>query len=146
MKLENYIKLISNKIDTKYLNCSTYISTENIIPNFGGVCNASNIPYGKCNSFLKGDTLLSNIRPYFRKVWFATFDGGCSADVLVIRPSKDINPKYLYYFLANDNFINYYNASCKGTKMPRGNKEALLDWNIKLPHLSIQQHIVNTLR
>jgi len=144
MKLGKNVKLINDKIDTAFLNRQTYISTENMISNYGGIKSAANVPHGKCTRFSAGDILLSNIRPYFKKIWYARFDGGCSPDILVIRANKSLNPKYLYYFLANDKFITYYNASCKGTKMPRGNKDALLEYEIDLPTLQVQQHIVNT--
>ena len=146
MKLGNVIKLINEKIETRTLFDYEYISTENMKPNFGGVFAASNIPSGKCTRFLKNDVLISNIRPYFKKVWSARFNGGCSNDVLVLRNQNSILPKYLYYVVANDKFVAYYNSSCKGTKMPRGNKDALLEWEFELPPMSVQQHIVNIVR
>ena len=145
-KINNVCKIISEKINSDLLNSDNYISTENMLPNFGGICSASSLPKGNVTSFKVNDILLSNIRPYFKKIWFSKFDGGCSNDVLVLRANNNIvMNKYLYYSLTNDNFINYYVASCKGTKMPRGNKDALLDWQINVPDLCEQQHIVNTI-
>ena len=72
---------------------------------------------------LKYDTLVSNIRPYFKKIWFAESDGGCSNDVLVLRAKEGIDAKFLYYVLADDAFFDYSNATSKGTKMPRGDKK-----------------------
>ena len=145
MKLGNVIELVNEKIETSVLNCFEYISTENMKPNFGGISIASNIPSGKCTKFIKNDVLISNIRPYFKKIWSAKFEGGCSNDVLVLRNKDLIDPKFLYYTVANDKFVAYYNSSCKGTKMPRGNKDALLEWEFELPNITIQQHIVNTI-
>ena len=146
-KINNVCKIISEKINSDLLNSDNYISTENMLPNFGGICSASSLPKGNVTSFKVNDILLSNIRPYFKKIWFSKFDGGCSNDVLVLRANNNIvMNKYLYYSLTNDNFINYYVASCKGTKMPRGNKDALLDWQINVPDLCEQQHIVNIVR
>ena len=143
-KIKDIAFIINEKIISTSLSNENYISTENILPYYKGVLPASSIPNGKVTGFKPGDTLLSNIRPYFRKLWFANFTGGCSNDVFVIRAvSKKILNKYLYYALCNDRFINYYVASCKGTKMPRGNKDALLDWEIDIPGMQIQQHIVN---
>lgn len=146
MKLGNAIELVNEKIETRILNRFEYISTENMQPNFGGVSIATNIPSGKCTRFIKNDVLISNIRPYFKKIWNARFSGGCSNDVLVLRNNNLIDPKYLYYAVANDKFVAYYNSSCKGTKMPRGNKDALLEWEFELPIMQIQQHIVNNRR
>ena len=146
MKLGNVIELINEKIETKLLHDYEYISTENMKPNYSGVSIASTIPSGKCTRFVKNDVLISNIRPYFKKIWSARFSGGCSNDVIVLRNRDLIHPKYLYYVVANDKFVSYYNSSCKGTKMPRGNKDALLEWEFELPSFTLQQHIVNTLR
>jgi len=145
MKLKNVANLINIKIETCTLNKSEYISTENMKQNFGGVSLVSHIPHGKCTSFLKNDVLISNIAPYFKKIWCAKFNGGCSNDVLVLRNNKNINPKFLFYLICNDKFINYYGSSCKGTTIPRGNKDALLEWEFNLPPLEFQQHIVNTI-
>ena len=144
-KISNVCKIVSEKISINEINKDNYISTENMLPNYGGVQKASSLPKYNVNSYKLGDILLSNIRPYFKKIWFASKDGGCSNDVLVIRSNNDILDKYLYYSLTNDRFINYYVASCKGTKMPRGNKNALLDWIINVPSLKYQHHIVNTI-
>ena len=136
--------LINEKIDNANLNVTNYISTENIIQNFGGITNATSVPYSKVTKFNVEDILISNIRPYFKKIWFANISGGCSNDVIVLR-SIDVIPKYLFYVLNTEQFINYYVSSCTGTKMPRGSKEALLEWQIDVPPLPLQQHIVNTI-
>lgn len=142
-KISEISTLINKKISSLKLNNKNYISTENMISNFGGITIASSLPYGNVTEFHQGDILLSNIRPYFKKIWFSKFDGGCSNDVLVIRTNKSVINKYLYYALNNNSFIDYYVASCKGTKMPRGNKDVLLDWIINVPNIAEQQHIVN---
>src|SRR5690625_801848 len=78
----------------------TYISTENMLPDFGGVTLASSLPVGgTVTRFRAGDTLFSNIRTYFRKVWKTEFDGQCSNDVLVLRPKSKAGllPSYLHH-------------------------------------------------
>ena len=144
-KISEISNLVSKKISSSLLNTNIYISTENLLPNFGGITTAASIPDGNVTAFQENDILLSNIRPYFKKIWFSKFEGGCSNDVLVIRANHDVLNKYLFYALNNEDFINYYVASCKGTKMPRGNKDALLDWRIDVPSISEQQHIVDTI-
>ena len=144
MKISCFASIVSEKINGSSLSSRNYISTENMIPNCGGIVDSSSIPDGKVTRFLTNDILLSNIRPYFKKVWFASFDGGCSNDVICIRTSANrCLPKYLYYALCTDHFIDTFSASSKGTKMPRGDKNALLDYSI--PDISIerQQHIVD---
>src|SRR5699024_4847332 len=92
-------------------------------------------------SYQKGDTLISNIRPYFKKIWFSNTDGGSSGDILVFRANKKINEIYLYYFLSQNEIFNYMVQTSKGTKMPRGDKEALMQYPIKLPVLEYQKKV-----
>ena len=85
MKISNVANIVNTKIDASILTTHTYISTECMLPNCGGIENCSSIPNGKVTSFDKNDILLSNIRPYFKKLWFSTRSGGCSNDVICLR-------------------------------------------------------------
>ena len=146
MKICNIGKIITAKIDGATLTHDNYISTENMISNCGGVVVAASVPSTKVTCFAKCDVLLSNIRPYFKKVWFARFNGGCSNDVICIRANeKDCLAQYLYYALSTDSFIDSFSASSKGTKMPRGDKNALLSYEIPDRTIDEQQHIVDIL-
>ena len=146
MKICNIGKIITAKIDGTNLTRDNYISTENMLSNCGGVVASSSVPSTKVTRFSKHDVLLSNIRPYFKKVWFARFDGGCSNDVICIRANeKDCLSQYLYYAISTDSFIDSFSASSKGTKMPRGDKNALLSYEIPDRTIDEQQHIVDIL-
>ena len=95
----------------------------------------------------KDDILIGNIRPYLRKIWFANNDGGTNGDVLDIRV-KDIDviyPKYLYYILSSENFFEYDNSNSKGAKMPRGDKEAVMNFRFNLPKKEVQIRIIEFL-
>lgn len=144
--LENISDYITEKIELKKLNNKTYISTENMLPNKAGVINATTLPNTKCTSaFKKGDILVSNIRPYFKKIWQATFVGGCSNDVLVFRAKNGINNKFLYYILSDDKFFEYSMSTAKGTKMPRGDKNSLMKYEIPDFDFETQQKIAKVL-
>lgn len=133
--LSQICEIVSDKLPVNELInanlTSTYISTENMLPNKGGVVAPSSVPTtGKVTAYKTGDVLVSNIRPYFKKIWFASNDGGCSNDVLVFRAKKDVSPEYLHYVLADDSFFDYAMKTSKGTKMPRGDKKALMEYKI----------------
>ena len=146
MKIIDIANINTEKIESSLLTRNTYISTENMLSNCGGVEVASSIPTGKVTSFCSDDTLISNIRPYFKKVWYARFNGGCSNDVICVRTkSETCLPAYLYYALCTDKFIDTFSASSKGTKMPRGDKNALLSYEIPDRTIAEQQHIVDIL-
>ena len=124
---------------------SAYITTDNMLKDCAGVCEAENLP-PKVTSlvkFRKGDVLLSNIRPYLKKVWLADRDGGASSDVIVFRAcSKEIHPRYIWQALARDEFFNYSMLNVSGTKMPRGKREWIKQFEIPIPPLSEQKRIV----
>lgn len=142
-------KQVTSKIQVSNLDLETYISTDNMLPNLGGIEKASGMPsIDKAKEFKCGDILFSNIRTYFKKVWYANFDGGCSNDVLVFRGNNRVDSRFLYYVLADNNFIDYTVKTSKGTKMPRGDKDAILKYSLNLPPLSEQKaiaHILGTL-
>lgn len=131
-KLSDIATYPSERVDIASLNLKTYISTENMLPNKGGISFSASLPsVSFTKSFKKGDVLVSNIRPYFKKIWLAEFDGGCSNDVLVFRPQKGIvSGEFLYFILSNDDFFNYMMAGSKGTKMPRGDKKSIMNYTI----------------
>ena len=144
MLIKDCCKIVSEKISTDGLNLQTYISTENMLNGFSGVFTATSLPKTKVTGFCMSDILISNIRPYFKKTWFADFDGGCSTDVINLRVnSPNFLPKFIYYNLTSDRFVDEFVASCKGTKMPRGDKDVLLNYKINPLSLATQQHIVN---
>lgn len=119
------------KVDVVELDKDTYISTENMMPNKGGITSASSLPtVAQTQAFSAGDVLVSNIRPYFKKIWFAEYDGGCSNDVLVFRVKDGVSKRFLYYVLADDTFFDYSMATSKGTKMPRGDKAAIMKYEV----------------
>ena len=140
-KLHQICDLISEKIAVNELinkNLeNSYVSTENMLPNKNGISKPLSVPQnGKVTAYMKNDTLVSNIRPYFKKIWFATNNGGCSNDVLVFRAKNDTSPVYLHYTLANDDFFEYAMKTSKGTKMPRGDKKAIMEYDV--PKMSFE--------
>ena len=128
------------------IESETYITTDNMLQNklgvlpFKGVANISSITEYKLE-----DILISNIRPYLKKIWFADKEGGCSKDVLVLR-SANISkylPKYIFYMIRRDTFFDYVMEGKKGIKMPRGNKEDIMKYKIPMPHIDEQKRIVS---
>ena len=145
-KLGEVCYFAKDKVSVSELNNDIYISTENMIPNRGGITKATNLPTGEQTpSFESGDILVSNIRPYFKKIWKAAFSGGCSADVLNFKSRNNISNDFLYYILSDDEFFKYCMITSKGTKMPRGDKVAIMQYPINLPPLATQQKIAKIL-
>ena len=130
-----------DRVSTELLNESTYISTENIQQNFGGIQLANTVPTNaNVIAYNKNDILLSNIRPYLKKVWLADRNGGCSADVFVLR-SRCCEQSFLYNVIASDRFIGYVMSGAKGVKMPRGDKKQMENFKFSLPSVIEQRKI-----
>lgn len=145
-ELKDIVRYSNQKINTNNLNLSTYISTENMIQNFGGIKLASSVPFNaSVTKFCKGDILLSNIRPYFKKLYYSKIDGGSSNDVLCFKiiNTQQICPLYLFYAMSTDKFINYVVSTSKGTKMPRGDKMAILKYSLNIDSYDKQLRIVD---
>ena len=133
------------RINASTLTTSNYISTENMLQDFQGVIEAKSVPTNtNVVSFTYGDILISNIRPYLKKVWKASIDGGCSSDVLVMKANDKINNDYLHYVIANNRFINFVMNGAKGVKMPRGDKEQMKTYIISLPPIVKEQNKIAT--
>ena len=142
---KNNLSDICDYVTSRTTNIENYISTENMLPNKGGVCAPSNVPSGTAIEYKVGDILISNIRPYFQKIWQADCNGACSADVLCIRANNKADSKYLYYLLSQQLFFDYVMSGAKGCKMPRGDKKQIMQWQISLPGLEEQRRIAGIL-
>lgn len=146
-KLSDICSFRKGKISVDGLNRSTYISTENMLPNKCGITEASSLPTVQLTQeYKKGDVLVSNIRPYFKKIWQATYDGGCSNDVLVFAANSNTDKDFLYYILANDDFFAYSMATSKGTKMPRGDKTSIMQYEVPVMDIELQRRIASILK
>ena len=147
-RLDDWVEMVTEKISSELVSKDCYISTDNMLPNRSGIEVASSLPKAdKFNHFQSGDTLFSNIRTYFRKVWLAKYPGGASPDVLIFRSKNPsiLDSSFLYYIISNIDFVNYTNQTSKGAKMPRGDKEAIKRFQISLPPLIEQKAIASIL-
>ena len=128
----------SERIDVSNLTLDTYISTENMIANKGGYIQATSLPtIPQTTAFSVGDILISNIRPYFKKIVFCGFSGGCSTDVLCFRPKRKDFSHYVCNILYSDRFFDFMVAGSKGTKMPRGDKQQIMNYHIAIPSTTV---------
>lgn len=146
-ELSTLCSYAKGKVSVDTLSKRNYVSTENMMPNKGGIVDAGALPSAQyTQQYIKDDILVSNIRPYFKKIWMADDDGGCSNDVLVFRADRGCDSTFLYYILANDAFFNYASATSKGTKMPRGDKTAIMQYKVPCFNYETQLRIGKLLR
>ena len=123
-----------DKVAVSELNVSTYFSTENMLSEKAGSTEATSLPTtSQTTACHKGDTLISNIRPYFKKIVYCEGNCGCSTDVLCFTPSQPRYSTYLFSTLYADKFFAFMVAGSKGTKMPRGDKQQIMTYPVVLP-------------
>lgn len=131
VELASLCDLVKDKADYSEVNFDTYVSTESLLPGKKGRQAPSSLPQtGKVTAYKAGDILVSNIRPYFKKIWYADKEGTCSGDVLVFRAKQPEQSGYLYSCMRSDAFFNHVMKGARGTKMPRGDKKQMLTYKV----------------
>jgi type I restriction enzyme S subunit len=147
IQLKKACNYSSNRISIEKVSCENFVSTDNLLQNKGGITTALSLP--PQGNFLakynKEDILVSNIRPYLKKIWFSDKTGGCSADVLVFEVKKGYHPNFIYYAMFRDDFFKHAMKGSKGTKMPRGDKNQLMEFEIPDFNFTTQQTIASVL-
>lgn len=134
----------TKRISYASIDADNYVTTDNLLQNCEGVVVYDSVPTtDTVVEYRNGDILISNIRPYLKKIWLADHDGGCSPDVLVIRQkNKSVLPEYLYNTLRRQQFFDYVMKDIKGMKMPRGNKDHIMRYRIPIIDGEAQRFIV----
>jgi len=138
-------KYATTRIDASEVGSDSYVGVDNLLPQKQGKTTSNYVPTaGQVIQFLTDDLLIGNIRPYLKKIWLATHNGGTNGDVLPIRITHCdmLTPRFLYYLLSTDAFFAYDMQHSKGAKMPRGDKNAVMCYKIPIPSLAEQARIV----
>lgn len=125
---------VDEKMSLSNIDESAYIATENMLKDKKGIINSTSKPEeGRGTMFAIDDVLFSNIRPYFKKIWRASFNGASSNDVLCFRAKNEFNASMLYYTIEQDVFFDYVMAGSNGVKMPRGDKKWIMNYPVIIP-------------
>ena len=137
---------VRERANTNEARFDAYVGVDALLQNKEGRdLTKTGIPSGRHIYFRPGDTLVGNIRPYLKKIWYADCFGGTNGDVLVFRSTGKVEAKYLYHVLASDAFFDYDNGHARGSKMPRGDKGFIRDYRIPVPPIEVQREIVRIL-
>ncbi len=125
-----------------------YIGLEHIAEgslSLNGIGTAEDVTSAKLR-FYSGDILLGKLRPYFRKLIKAKFDGICSTDIWVIRAyDKNVDQNFLFYLMASDSFIDPIVQRSEGTRMPRAKWDVAEQLEFLMPPLPEQRRIAHIL-
>jgi len=131
LTLGNLCIYVKETCDCSFVDPETYVSTDSMLPDKAGITAAESIPTnGTVSKYRPKDILVSNIRPYFKKIWQSDRHGTCSNDVLVIRAKDERISDYLFALLSDDRFFEHIMLGSKGTKMPRGDKNQIFTYSV----------------
>ena len=147
-KLGEIAHYAKTRINICNIEIHNYVGVEHLRQNKEGRIQSLSLPDSdSVIEFCTDDILIGNIRPYLKKIWLADCNGGTNGDVLTIRLNKGrgILPRYLFYVLSSECFFAYDMKYAKGAKMPRGDKKAVMNYEIPVPPLEIQNEIVKLL-
>lgn len=151
VELRDVFERVSSTIDptTNYGEVN-YIGLENIVSNTGEITGTTSIEISELKStkslFQKDDILFGKLRPNLNKVWYASFDGICSTDILVLRASsKRVLSKLYSTILRSEYFNQQVLRGLKGAQLPRISFDYLSTIKVPLIPLETQQEIVEEL-
>lgn len=145
--LGDVIERISNRVNPQEFPDENYISLKHLdksSPRAHRHGLAEEVTSKKYR-FEEGDILFGKLRPYFRKVVLAEFDGVCSTDINVIKPKEGIDRNFLHYTLFRQDLIAIADKTSTGTRMPRADWDVLNDVEIALPPIEEQKRIAKAL-
>lgn len=100
---------------------------------------------GTAGRFVPGDVLFGKLRPYLAKAFLADRDGVCSTELLVLRPTPEIDGRFLHYFLLCPLVISVIDSSTFGAKMPRANWDFIGGLRVPIPAITLQHKIADYL-
>lgn len=146
-KLNEFAELVKDQYLPNSDDNFIYIGLEHIEQQtlrLNGMGNSSDVISQKFK-FSNGDILFGKLRPYFRKVYRPKFNGVCSTDIWVVKAKDGFEQGFLFYFLANQEFVNESNSGSSGTRMPRADWSHLSETEWELPDLPTQRRIADIL-
>lgn len=144
--LKWHVSLSTERPDEEQRAMLPYLSNEDIASWTGKLLREELEPYeADSRLFQAGDVLFNKLRPYLAKVFHANFDGASSGELLCLRPSEDVDARYLFYVLTSFGFIDAVNSHTFGSKMPRADWETVGHQPLPLPRIEAQQRITRFL-
>jgi type I restriction enzyme S subunit len=144
VRLGDAVHASSEKVEPSEASKARYIGLEHIesgTKRLVGEGTAADVHSAK-NVFRPGDVLYGRLRPYLNKVHRPEFNGICSTDILVLRCSEAITPRFLEYLVGLPGFISYAIINSAGINLPRVSFAKLADFAFSLPPLAEQRRIV----
>ena len=121
-----------------------YIGLASITSNTGQLADVQETATGMCVVFEKGDVLYGRLRPYLNKVWLVDFDGVCSTEFHVMRPSDQeaLRSEYLAVVMRTNLIVAQTKHMMTGNTHPRIANNDVKNLLIPLADYTAQRTIV----
>ena len=125
-----------------------YIEMSDVDPIFGivndTIISTKDAPSRATQSVNTGDLIIGTTRPYLKRFAIVTSEHNnciCSSAFQVIKPNKNYNLEYVYYFMQTQLAIMQFEAFMTGALYPAINTSDLSRIKIILPPMSVQESI-----
>ncbi|WP_319560718.1 restriction endonuclease subunit S [Marispirochaeta sp.] len=126
------------------VNGTFYVGLEHI-SSAGNFVDVSDVSNGDLASnkfvFDEKHVLFGKLRPYLNKIARPNFSGICSTDILPIRPRKELDRSFLYYWLRTPEMVGLSTNRSSGANLPRLSPKELAKFPIPLPPFPEQKRI-----
>jgi type I restriction enzyme S subunit len=117
------------------------ISPENVESGTGRILSFFSDYKSDGHEFIAGDILFNKLRVYLQKVLLTSYSGVSLGEMIVLRPTTNVYPNFLYWFLSSSIFIDRVNSLAQGVNLPRPPVEGILNQQVYLPPLDEQRLI-----
>jgi len=133
--LSYLLELVNDRTSGSKDSEKPYVGLEHI-PSMGSsltAVGAANDSISINSLFTEGDILFGKLRPRLRKSVRVAISGYCSTDVLVLRPTANVDPVFAGFVAQSDTVFSAAIRTEEGTKMPRGSWRDIKTVNVFLP-------------
>lgn len=139
------LKVCISLLSEKAQETDFAVSLENVERGTGKFMPSNSECEGSGVMFETGDILFGKLRPYLAKVYLTCCAGRAVGDFFILRPSYELDGKFIQLQILNELFIDTINSSTFGSKMARASWEALANSPLLHPPFDEQTAIATFL-
>lgn len=119
--------VVRNVVESSYGTPTPFLSLEDLESNTGRLL-IDQLPLKSANDSIlhqRHDVLFGKLRPYLAKSYFAECPGSSTSELLTLRASSTLDPRFLFYITLSYPWIRWADTTAFGSKMPRTSWELL---------------------
>ncbi len=139
VRLDSLCDLVAIQVDPARHEASIYVGLEHVASarfTRSGHGSSSDVQSSKF-AFRAGDILYGKLRPYLDKAVLAEDEGICTTELLVLRPKKGIDPRFLIGVVHSPSFVEHAVSGTTGVQHPRTSWQHI--GSFKLPDFELRE-------